>query len=318
MIPDELSAEYLDLPDLDNNQIVLITGNQLRHKRFALRMIEEFGDQVVAWYQVENSAPRRFEGNQQAKNSAPEGLKAKLIKTAKSSKKFARQPGLWALFVAVVRGLLLKFRWQMHSKAIQRGEERLFGREVHRLQATMNRQPSIINPKDVNTAGFVAEIKALNAYFFLSLAGPLYGKELLDSIRGIAINQHAGHSPVYKGTSTIEWALYRRDLRCVSATVHQTTSGADNGPILRRSAPCLFPGDSPSAIFSRVVALGTELMIEVVREIMADKHVRVYPQPDGAGQTYLGTHMTPHVLNAIYRDHRAGWLRDEFVRLKQF
>ena len=246
------------------------------------------------------------------------GIKAKLKKTIKDSRKFARHPGAWSTFVAIARALLLKWRWRQHMRRVAVAEDRLFSQEVKTLRTATKREPILINPKDINTKGFIAEIAEVDPYFFLTLAGPLYGEELLNSIRGIAINQHAGHSPAYKGTSTVEWALYQRNLHYVSSTVHQTTPGADEGPILRRSSPTLFPDDDPATIFCRVVALGTELMLEVVQEIMASKHVRIYPQPVGEGQTYLGAHMSPHVLQAIYRDHASGWLRDEYLRLKRF
>ncbi len=59
MHPPELSPERLQLPDTDNHSIVLITGNQLRHRRFALRMQQVFGEQVVGWYELDRGVEKR-------------------------------------------------------------------------------------------------------------------------------------------------------------------------------------------------------------------------------------------------------------------
>ncbi len=177
-------------------------------------------------------------------------------------------------------------------------EQALFGQEVADLESSVLCQPVKIHPADVNSPAFVHEIERLSPYFLLTLGGPLYKKSLLDAVRGIAINQHAGHSPELRGSNTTEWALYHRNLDHVSATVHLTTSGADAGPILRRSNPCLFPSDDVNTVFARVVALGTELMIESVQEIIADKNVIIFPQPLRTGKTYLSKQL-PDIIEPL-------------------
>src|SRR5436190_1081043 len=52
MIPAEFEASTLDLPSEDNYRIVVITGSELRHDRFALRLQAEFPGLVAAWLQV--------------------------------------------------------------------------------------------------------------------------------------------------------------------------------------------------------------------------------------------------------------------------
>ncbi|MCP4164570.1 MAG: hypothetical protein GY759_01605 [Chloroflexi bacterium] len=144
-----------------------------------------------------------------------------------------------------------------------------------------------------------------------------HARPLLDSVRGVAINQHAGHSPLLKGSNTTHWALYHRKLAWVSSTIHITTPGAVAGPILRRSTPCLMPSDDVATVFLRVVALGTELMIESVQEIMNDKQVAVFRQPAQTGETHLGKELG-NIIAPIQRDFDAGWLADELVRQRAF
>ena len=311
MLPTELEAEILNLPDTDNHTIVLVTSNSLRHKRFAYRMQQEFGDLVVAWYEFSNESSPNSKIHSTPKNNSfgsriqkiQEYLNAHGIKgTAKK-------------VISVATEKLNPFKGE--HDALE--EESLFLKEeVDFLKKYQKLDPVQISSSSVHSSKFIEEIKELDPYFFLTLGGPLYKKPILDSIRGAAINQHAGHSPTYKGSNTIMWALYHRSLQHVSSTVHLTTTGADAGQILRRSSPCIFPNDSAYTIFLRTVSLGTELMIESVQEIIENKELTVFKQPTRSGKTYLNREFDPRVAKAIARDFKANWLQNELNKQRNF
>ena len=60
MLPIEIEQEIIKLPDTENHNIVIVTGNSLRHNRFAYRIQKEFGKSVVAWYELDNSVSPKF------------------------------------------------------------------------------------------------------------------------------------------------------------------------------------------------------------------------------------------------------------------
>jgi Formyl transferase len=316
MYPTELGHSEVLLPDSSDKSIVLINFNTLRHERFAYRMKETFGDRVVAWYRLDKSCAQRY--NQLTTDNKDTSRKAKLLALARTAKWLSRGQGKIAVAQSAYRVIKQKLDWRRFGNEVNRAEQRMFGSELDRLRKSVELDPIDIHPADVGTSEFISEIRAISPYFILSLGGPLYKKELLESVRGLVVNHHAGHSPKYKGTHTTEWALYHRDLPCISSTVHVTTTGADAGPILRRSNPCIFPDDTPATIFLRVAALGTELMIEAVKDMIATDSAMTFPQPPTDGMTYLSKHMPPHVLRSIYRDFRNGWLEDELIRRSRF
>ena len=199
---------------------------------------------------------------------------------------------------------------------LRTAEEAILAEEVRRLQSFARLQPEPIS--EASSPAFLQRIRQLDPFFLLTLGGPLYRKELLEIIRGVAINQHAGWSPDFKGSYTTDWAFYHRDLRRLGSTVHLTTTGADAGPILRRAHPCLLPSDTPETAFIRVVALGTELMVEVVREMIAHGEIPVFDQPPASGRTFLEAELGGGVLAAMARDASSGWLRMELDRLRRF
>jgi hypothetical protein len=76
--------------------------------------------------------------------------------------------------------------------------------------------------------------------------------------------------------------------------------------------------DTRESCFARVVALGTELMCEVVAEIIQSDEVTVYDQPGERGRTYLGMELTEQIRRTIDADLEAGWLQSELRRLSRF
>ncbi|BAF72494.1 formyltransferase family protein [Sulfurovum sp. NBC37-1] len=327
MLPPELTPQQITLPQSDEHTIVIVTGKELRHRRFALRIIETFGNDVVAWYELDASVKARFVDKNQTRTAAqvqPGASKAQKIKAVlfeELPKRFRKYGAVYTLkrIASLANDAWYRFGpLRQVGKKMALAEERLFAKEVEALQKQTAMQARKLHPDDVHSEGFREEVQKLDPYFFLTLSGPLYHQPLLESIRGAAINQHAGHSPLYKGSNTIHWALYHRRLDYVSSTVHITNTGADAGQILRRSNPCMFPEDDVETVFLRTVALGTELMIESVQGIIADKHVTVFEQPKGEGLTYLNKSYTFQVAKAIVRDFSAGWLREELNRERSF
>jgi hypothetical protein len=328
MIPHELRPRNIKLPETDNHTIVLITGNEIRHERFALRIQKEFGDMVLAWYQVvPNTKPANVMSRKEQITALWEKIKElTLVQLSVKDIKFAdivshirRQGLIKSVKISANLGwnLIDMIYWLQKTKGKQQAcEKKLFMEEITELRQIARLKPEIVN--NPNSKEFVDTIRTLNPYFFLSLSGALYGKELLSNIRGISINQHAGWSPVLRGSGTFQWALYQRNLDYLGNTVHITTTGVDAGPILRRSQPCLIDNDTPESCLARVVALGTELMIEVVKDIQKNKEITIYDQPDDIGKTYLGSQMEWTIRKAIYRDFQHKWLQEELSRLRRF
>ncbi len=308
MYPPEIDHKILELTKSNDYSMVIITGKELRHKRFAYRLIEEFGERVVAWYELDETLSSNHSENKNVSNIDNILTKARKIpkwvyrQTATSffAKIFSLFNDIYYRFF-VIRGVYKRMRV---------AEERLFAVEVSKIRNSTDITPIKIAPSSVHSSEFIETVRQISPYFILTLSGPLYKDELLNCAKGVALNQHAGHSPDYKGSNTIHWALYHRDLYRVSSTVHITASGADSGAILRRSQVAMFPEDDIETVFIRSVALGTELMIESIKEIIENQTVIIFPQPKYVGRTYLNRELNFKIMKAIYRDFRNGWLRD--------
>src|SRR5262252_4560877 len=221
MIPAELEPSILDLPSSNHCRIVVITGTALRHDRFALRLQAEFPGLVVAWLQVVPASP-----------PTPETRRSRPDRFRKLGVMLRSRPGRRIvinrsrqLLARLGRRIVAKFERERATQRIV--EQRIFGDEIEQLKKTAYLSPRRIeNP---NSAEMIAFINALEPYFILTLGGAIYGKELRDCARGLALNQHDGWCPEYRGPYTVDFALYHRDLSKIANTVHVLTSGMDSG-----------------------------------------------------------------------------------------
>ena len=321
MIPAELEASSLDLPSSDHCRIVVITNAELRHDRFALRLQAEFPGLVVAWLQVVPASPRTTEtGGSRLDKFRKLGVMLRSVLAGRPHILLSRTGR--RVVIGRSRELLSRIRRRMVAKfegeaASQRiVEQRIFGDEIEQLKKTAYLSPKTIqNPNSAETIAFV---NSLEPYFILTLSGAIYGKELRDCARGLALNQHDGWCPEYRGADTIDWALYHRDLSKIANTVHILTSGMDSGPILRRSIACLAVDDTPESCFARSVALGTELMCETVRELIQTKKARIFHQPQFTGYTYLISQMTKDIKDDIRRDLQRGLIKRDIAKRTAF
>ena len=254
-------------------------------------MLESFDSRVIKWYVIEESKSLRKRG------------------VTSIMKLYERIKNIDYSFKSVIllfhKGYSLYNQRKANRDFIRwnnTAENYLFKEEVARLRKKISAKPTVIlNP---NSIDFYKEIEQLRPYFFISLGGPLFSREILKHVRGCSINQHAGHSPDFKGDSTILWALYHRESDKISSTVHITAEGADTGGILRRVGVCSLEGENPAIYFNRVVALGTELIIEVVEDVFQNKPIYYHPQPKFTGKTKLSFHMERKVRYHLWLDYK--------------
>ena len=327
MIPENLVYKKLTLPETNNPSIVLVTGSSYRHTRFALRFQQAFSDDVIAWFQIRGKKIPQHSSKKSINNLIKDYIKKILVVTKfyiifcviktslyriKNKKSINLRSIINVTNSRITKTQLLK----SYRRNFKLSEKEVFNNELKYLEKYKFLEPEIVD--DINGKEFISKIKLLDPYFFLTLGGPLYKKDILNSIRGICINQHAGCSPYMKGSKTIEWAFYKRNIDFIGTTIHITRSGADSGEILRRSQATIHVDDDIGTCFARVVALGTELMIEVVQDIINDKNIIIFEQPLKAGYTFLSNNMEPFIIESIQRDHENHWLSNEKNRLSNY
>ena len=68
MLPNNLTGKKIDIPKIGAKSIVILTGSNLRHDRFSYRLQQEFKENVLAWYQInDNHGKERLSFNNNLK-----------------------------------------------------------------------------------------------------------------------------------------------------------------------------------------------------------------------------------------------------------
>jgi len=295
--------------------IVAVTGNELRHERFARRIAQSFPGAHCVWYRL--SAVRKSErlGRFAAADRlfGPNGGLSRYRKEYGLLRTLQRGLAARGILLSALRSVRHLFAFH---REVVRAERKLFSGEIEGLRKTVELQVREVQAP--LTPEFIQEVRRLKPYFLAACGGPLYPPELIECARGAALNQHAGWAPTFRGSHTITWALYHRDLARVATTVHLLTPSVDAGPVVRYGWVALTGNETVGECFVRAVALGTELLIEVMQEALRDGVLEVYDQVPRAGGSFIAAECTGEVFAAVKRDLRRGWLAYELRRLASF
>lgn len=324
VLPQDQRASVLALPAGDRNSALLITADRLRDFRLGYLIQKRFPGLLKAWWIAPSLSRVRFDETlRDARNSlaASHGGWAAMSRLGRGE--FSE--GITILRRRLGRGLLRKAARMARSSGtallsrneLRRVETQMFGREVAALRAHAPLEPTPVTWTDADSPKMLAAFRQVNPYFLLTCCSTLVHLDLINSTRGLALSQHDGWSPAFKGAAAAEAALYHRELRRVGSTVQVMNTASDAEPILRRSAATLHADDSVAHCVLAVSALGHKMLLEVIERALVDDHLMVFPGPVG-GETLTDTELPPALRNALARDFAAGWLGDALRAVKDF
>lgn len=142
----------------------------------------------------------------------------------------------------------------------------------------------LLAPERPDEPGLVQRLRAAEADVFV-LAG--YGKilpaDLLRLPRRMAINQHAGRLPHYRGSSPLNWALINGDTS-VRLTIIALAAGVDTGDVLLEREFPIGPADTIRDLHAIAAEQFPQMTLEVLARLESGTLTR-RPQED-AGAAY--------------------------------
>lgn len=305
MLPHDLEADELRLPAGTRDSIVLFTGTELRHLRLGYLVQKRFPGLVKQWWATRPRGKKP--------SNAPAPLLGKLVEAVRLVR--AGRFGELTTTVGSKVAKLVPRRRQPPGESPAAVEAEMFGTEVAELGRGAELQPE--ETEDPNGDAVLRQLGQIRPYFLLTAGGPILRQPVLDCVRGLAVNQHAGWSPELRGARTIEAALYHRELGWVGNTVHLMDTFADAGPILRRSTCTVHADDTVSHCFFASVALGTKLLLELVETALHVDAVPIYAQP-ARGKTVLAAEMRGEREQLVRNDLATGWLGRELYATRKW
>lgn len=162
-----------------------------------------------------------------------------------------------------------------------------------------------------------SRIKSLKPYFIFVFGHATSVPQLCACTEGLVVSQSDTCVPEYETSSQVYWALYHRDLSKIVSTIHFWRDGAGSDIVVNSSTPCLAVDDTPASCFVRQAAVGTELLCELVGNLIKTKTVRLDQQQPEAGPL-VNAEPTEDIRREVESDLRRGLIKRETARKTSF
>jgi hypothetical protein len=163
----------------------------------------------------------------------------------------------------------------------------------------------VVRTSSLDDHKLVARLASLGDVDLLVHASTIVGDSLLTVCRR-ALNLHWGLSPYYRGVRCTEWALMHWDTHNIGVTVHELRPEIDGGPILGQARARIGSDDTVPSINAQLSALGTDIVLEVLRIWRAGGDVERTPQDLTRGPLVYKRQWSGHLARHVAGLERRG------------
>jgi len=136
----------------------------------------------------------------------------------------------------------------------------------------------------INNPYYISLIQKCKPDIILLMGAGLINNEIIKSAKYV-INLHMGLSPYYKGANTNAWPIIDDNPNMFGVTVHEVSSAIDSGNIIFTNQPDLSKEDNYGTINCKCIKLGTEKVIESVKNIKNNSYSSIKQWT--SGRTFL-------------------------------
>jgi folate-dependent phosphoribosylglycinamide formyltransferase PurN len=264
-------------------RIAIITGRRPHHKNLCVRLAEHH--ELVAVIHPTSSVPTR--------NTV--------------LRRHLHDRGL--------TGRLLRVRRQLQSIPAARrssvDSEEVAQRFPEAEAAYARLDATTIHDLDPNGAKAIDVFRAASPEVVVCLGGPVFRQPLIDA-SPLMINFHSGLSPLYNGTSAIDFAFANGHPHLCGGTLMVMSPVVDGGDILAHFLPAIEESDTPGTLFAKCVAGSVAAFDRFLEAHAAGQPFAKAPQPPPLFY-YRGRDWTTHHANQVARHVERGTVR-KFLR----
>ncbi|MFI0429076.1 formyl transferase [Mariniflexile sp. HMF6888] len=139
------------------------------------------------------------------------------------------------------------------------------------LDFTGFEKDKLINVPSANSEVCIKTLQKINPDIVIVNGTRIISKEVLNSIRGIFINTHAGLTPLYRGIHGAYWSKINNDGYC-GVSVHLVDPGIDTGGILYQDLIQTNKDDNFVSYTYLQLAKGIDLIKLAINDLLNDKH----------------------------------------------
>lgn len=182
---------------------------------------------------------------------------------------------------------ILKAGHQVTAVVTQPDKQKGRGKEVQMTpvkECALKHGIPVFQPVKIREEHAILQLKEYPADLFVVVAfGQILSQEILDMPPLGCINIHASLLPAYRGAAPIQWAVLNGETKS-GVTIQQMDKGIDTGDILLAREIPLDPKETGESLHDKLMALGAELIVEVLP--ILERGEAVPKKQDEAGATY--------------------------------
>lgn len=128
----------------------------------------------------------------------------------------------------------------------------------------------VLQPKNLKSADFQAELKALKANLQIVVAFRMLPKSVWDMPELGTFNLHGSLLPKYRGAAPINWAVINGDTETGVSTFFLQEE-IDTGDLIWQERMPIYPDDTAGAVHDRMMELGANTVLKTVKAIESGK-----------------------------------------------
>lgn len=130
----------------------------------------------------------------------------------------------------------------------------------------------ILQPANLKAPAFLSELKSLEADLQIVVAFRMLPEAVWRMPRLGTFNLHASLLPEYRGAAPINWAIINGENR-TGVTTFFINQDIDTGAIIMQKEVPISPTESAGDLHDRLMVLGSDLVVETVRQIEKGEYV---------------------------------------------
>ena len=157
------------------------------------------------------------------------------------------------------------------------------GRKMHESAVKLfakEKELTILQPTNLKSDAFLAQLKALNANLQIIVAFRMLPKVVWNMPKYGTFNLHASLLPNYRGAAPINWAIINGETKTGVSTFF-IDEKIDTGEMILQKEVAIAPDEYAGSLHDKLMMVGSDLVIDTIK-LIEQGNVKTMPQPEDA------------------------------------
>ncbi|QWD00748.1 hypothetical protein G6726_01730 [Polynucleobacter paneuropaeus] len=156
-----------------------------------------------------------------------------------------------------------------------------------------------INKKEINKPETIDWARKKEADVVVLFGTEILSEEWLNLYADRIVNLHLGCSPRYRGSATLFWPFFNRELNFVAATIHLAELRVDAGRILKVVTPDIIDGDNYYDTTCKAIKKSIDNFSSVIKDYLKGVVIPIQQSKEDQKYCYRKRDFTEDALRTV-------------------